>query len=129
MVSSLLARAPDAARWFRGGVVAYSPEVKQAVLGVAPGPVVTAACARQMARGAADVLGADVVVATTGVGGPDPEEGQPAGTVWFGVAAGRSVDARLERFDGDPAAVCHQSAVTALRLILGALPAAQRAAS
>jgi nicotinamide-nucleotide amidase len=109
--------------------VAYSPEVKQAVLGVAPGPVVTAGCARQMARGAADVLGADVVVATTGVGGPAPDEGQPPGTVWFGVATGPSVDARLERFDGDPAAVCRQSALAALRLILGALPTAGRVAS
>ena len=117
MLSSLLAKAPDAAQWFRGGVVAYNTEVKQSLLGVSPGPVVTAECAQEMAVGAARVLSADIVVATTGVGGPDPEEGQPAGTVWFGV------------FDGDPAAVCRQSALTALELILGSLPASERVAS
>lgn len=73
MVSSLLAKAPDAGRWFRGGVVAYSPEVKQAVLGVAPGPVVTATCARQMARGAAKALGA--------AAGPRRPSRRPAGCV------------------------------------------------
>lgn len=129
MVSSLLAKAPDAARWFRGGVVAYHAEVKQSLLGVSPGPVITAECAQEMALGAARVLGADVVVATTGVGGPDPEEGQPAGTVWFGVFDGDKVHALLEQFDGDPAAVCRQSALTAMELVLGSLPARERAAS
>jgi nicotinamide-nucleotide amidase len=129
MLSSLLAKAPDAAQWFRGGVVAYNTEVKQSLLGVSPGPVVTAECAQEMAVGAARVLGADIVVATTGVGGPDPEEGQPAGTVWFGVFDGDKVRALQEQFDGDPAAVCRQSALTALELILGSLPASERVAS
>ena len=129
ILSSLLAKAPEAAQWFRGGVVAYHTEVKQSLLGVSPGPVVTAECAQEMALGAARVLGADVVVATTGVGGPDPEEGQPAGTVWFGVFDGDKVHALLEQFDGDPAAVCRQSALTAMELLLGALPADERAVS
>ena len=129
MLSNLLAKAPDASEWFRGGVVAYHAEVKRSLLGVSPGPVVTAECAQEMAVGAARVLGADVVVATTGVGGPDPEEGQPAGTVWFGVSDGDKVHAVLERFDGDPAAVCRQSALKAMELILGSLPASERAAS
>ena len=129
MLSNLVAKAPDAAEWFRGGVVAYHAEVKQSVLGVSPGPVVTAECAQEMAVGAARVLGADVVVATTGVGGPDPEEGHPPGYVWFGVSDGDKVHAVLEQFDGDPADVCRQSALKAMQLILGSLPASERAAS
>ena len=50
-------------------------------LGVDPGPVVTALAARQMAGGVARLLGADVAISVTGVGGPDEEEGQPPGTV------------------------------------------------
>lgn len=83
-VSSALAAAPDAARWYRGAVVAYAAEVKFGVLGVTPGPVATEECAAQLAEGVARLLGADAAVATTGVGGPGPEEGKPAGSVFLG---------------------------------------------
>ena len=51
------------------------------MLGVESGPVVTEAAALQMARGVARLFGADVALSVTGVGGPDPEEGKPPGTV------------------------------------------------
>ncbi len=47
------------------------------VLGVQPGPVVTPECAEGMARGVGRLLGADVAIAATGVGGPEPSEGKP----------------------------------------------------
>ena len=50
-VSSALAAAPGASDWYHGGVVAYSPRVKQHLLGVTPGPVVTARCADELAQG------------------------------------------------------------------------------
>lgn len=121
LLSNRLAVAPDASVWFRGGVVAYSLDVKQKVLGVSAGPVVTERCAREMAAGAAGALGADVTVAVTGVGGPDPEEGQPAGTVWFAVSAHGRVAAEQARFDGGPAEVCDATCQRALDLVLSAL--------
>ncbi|MFL6061654.1 MAG: CinA family protein [Marmoricola sp.] len=81
-----LGAASDASTWFRGSVVAYAPEVKFDVLGVDPGPVNTASCAHQMAAGVRRLLGADVAAAVTGVGGPGPDEGVPAGTVFLAVA-------------------------------------------
>ncbi|MGI8536904.1 MAG: CinA family protein [Mycobacteriales bacterium] len=84
-VVELAAQAPQASSWLLGGLVAYATDVKERPLGVEPGPVVNAETAAQMASGVAALLGAEVAVATTGVGGPDPEEGQPAGTVWVGV--------------------------------------------
>lgn len=92
-IATILAAAPDSAAWFRGSLVAYSAQVKFEVLGVPPGPVVTEQCAATMAVGVRRLLGADVAVAVTGVGGPDDEEGKPAGTVWIAVAG--------------PTAVCH----------------------
>jgi nicotinamide-nucleotide amidase len=121
LLSSLIAKAPEAGQWFKGGVVAYSPSVKQGLLGVSPGPVVTARCAQEMATGAARVLDADVVVSVTGVGGPDPEEGHPPGTVWFGVRTDDGVRSVWGHFDGDPATVCHLAANEALGLLLDAL--------
>lgn len=129
LVSSLLAQAPQAGQWFRGGVVAYSPSVKQAVLGVSPGPVVTARCAEEMAAGGARVLDADIVVSVTGVGGPDPDEGHPPGTVWFGLRTGDGVRSALRHFEGDPAAVCRQTADEAIGLLLDVLPGARTGAA
>src|SRR3954454_17410031 len=74
-IASQLGAAADSSVWFAGGVVAYAAETKFRVLNVDPGPVVNARCAVQMAKGCADLLGADVVVAVTGLGGPYPEEG------------------------------------------------------
>ena len=84
-VASALGAAPDASSWFRGGVIAYSSEVKRNLLYVEPGPVVSAQCAQQMARAAAALLGAEAAVATTGAGGPDPQDDQPVGTVFIAV--------------------------------------------
>jgi nicotinamide-nucleotide amidase len=57
--------------------------------------------AEAMATGAARVLGADIGVGTTGVAGPDPHDGQPAGTVWVAVAGPRGVSARRLALQGD----------------------------
>ena len=48
-IASALGASPQAGDWFAGGVVAYSEHVKFDVLGVTPGPVITARCAEQMA--------------------------------------------------------------------------------
>jgi nicotinamide-nucleotide amidase len=118
-LAAQLGAAPDASEWFRGGVVAYASEVKFDVLGVAPGPVVTAACARQMAAGAAKLLGADATVAVTGVGGPEPEEGEPAGTVYVATWT-RGVESGCERLDldGDPPQILAATTERALALLL-----------
>ena len=46
-----------------------------------------------MAVGAAKVLGADVGLSVTGVAGPDEQDGQPVGTVFYGIARNGEVDA------------------------------------
>jgi nicotinamide-nucleotide amidase len=116
-LAAALSAGPDASRWFRGGVVAYSPEVKFRVLGVEPGPVVTAACAEQMAAGVAELTEASVALAVTGVGGPEPEESHPPGTVWLAVwAQGRS-RAQLLSFDGSPAEVLEATVQRSLGIL------------
>jgi nicotinamide-nucleotide amidase len=118
MLTSRLAAASDASVWFRGGVVAYATEVKRDVLRVTARQVISDECARQMADGVARLLGADVAVATTGVGGPDPQEGQPPGTVWLGVSVRGACDATLVQLDGEPAQVCSAATDAALALLL-----------
>lgn len=119
-VASVLAAAPSATDWFRGTVVAYSPEVKFGLLGVPRGPVVTRECAVTMARATADLLGADLCVAATGLGGPDPDpdEDEPPGAVWL-AAVGPDGAERTEHhvFEGDPAAVLTATTERALTLL------------
>lgn len=87
LVCASLASVPGVSAILRGAVVAYVPAVKVAVLDVDPALLregsVQAPVAEAMAAGACRVLGARFAVATTGVAGPGPAEGHPAGTVWI----------------------------------------------
>jgi nicotinamide-nucleotide amidase len=117
-VASVLATGEDASSWFGGALVSWSTEVKRSVLGVRDGPVVTAACALAMADGARRLLGCDVAYAVTGVGGPDPVEGQPAGTVWVAVCGLGPAYAAHHRIEGDPAQVVAGAVDAVLALLL-----------
>jgi nicotinamide-nucleotide amidase len=118
LLSNRLARLPGAADWFRGGVVAYSRAVKEDLLGIGDAPVVSERAARAMARHAASLLGADVGVAVTGVGGPDPQDGLPAGTVWIALHRPDGDDLAEEHaFAGDPVDVVEQTCAAAGRLL------------
>jgi competence/damage-inducible protein CinA-like protein len=88
LVGSRLTNAVGASDWFRGSIVAYASEVKFDLLDVGEGPVVSADAAEQMAEGARKTLGSDVGLAITGVAGPAEQDGQPVGTVFFGLAMG-----------------------------------------
>jgi nicotinamide-nucleotide amidase len=114
-LSARLARTPGSGAWFRGGLVAYASEVKHEVLDVPPGPVVSEAAAAAMAAGACRLLGAKVAIAVTGVGGPDPQDDQPPGTVWFALSHDGSVVTRLERFNGTPEEIVETTCARALQ--------------
>jgi nicotinamide-nucleotide amidase len=101
-LSATIARAPDSSTWFRGGVVAYSREVKHGLLGVPEGPVVSEVAVRAMAASVGRLLDADTSVAVSGVGGPDEQDGQPPGTVWFALCDRGVVHTRLEHLAGEP---------------------------
>ena len=91
LVVATLVDVPGASASVRGAIAAYATDVKSSVLGVDPDLLVRVGAvdeevARQMARGALRVLEVDVAIATTGVAGPDPQDGQPVGTVYIAVA-------------------------------------------
>ncbi len=91
MVAAEITAVPGASKVLRGSVTAYATEIKHSVLGVdasllAERGAVDPEVARQMALGVRRLLGADWGIATTGVAGPDPQDGQPVGTVYVAVA-------------------------------------------
>ncbi|MGD0394851.1 MAG: competence/damage-inducible protein A [Acidimicrobiales bacterium] len=126
LASSRLVNVPGASRWFRGSVVSYASEVKFTVLGVPEGPVVSEDAARAMAEGARKVLESDVGLSITGVAGPDPQDGQPPGTVFVGLARpGRPTESFGFNVPGDRDRVRQYATIAALDLLrrtLGAQP-------
>jgi nicotinamide-nucleotide amidase len=109
---------------FGYGIVSYSNEAKQALLGVDPEALethgaVSEAVVMQMAGGALRLSGADLSVAVSGIAGPDGgTKDKPVGTVWFAWAVstddGDSIDTLHRRFSGDRASVRSQTVICAL---------------
>ena len=109
LVGATLTDVPGASAVYRGGLIVYATELKAELAHVsvqtlaADGPV-AARTAAQLARGAADVCGADWGLATTGVAGPDPQDGHPVGQVYVAVAGPPSEGVLDEVPEGFPEA-------------------------
>jgi nicotinamide-nucleotide amidase len=122
-VAARLAGVPGSSDVLAGGVVTYSNELKQALLGVpaevlAEHGAVSAETARAMAEGARRVTGADVAVSVTGIAGPGGgTPSKPVGLVYFHVAAGGAERALERRFPGPRENVRDWSATAALHLV------------
>nr|WP_246242234.1 CinA family protein [Flexivirga aerilata] len=91
LVTAALTAVPGASAVVRGGVTSYATQVKASVLGVddfllRAGGAVQADVARQMAHGVRRLMGATHGLATTGVAGPEPQDGAPVGRVFVAVA-------------------------------------------
>lgn len=125
MVADALVCVPGASACLRGAVVAYATDVKAELLDVPVemlerlGPV-HPDVARAMARGVRFRLGADYGVATTGVAGPEPQDGVPPGTFHVAVA-GPGHDDVVSVTDGPLGRLAVRRAATdaALGLALG----------
>ncbi|WP_217139655.1 CinA family protein [Streptomyces sp. AC627_RSS907] len=142
LVAAEITAVPGASKAFRGSVTAYATALKREVLGVdatvlAARGAVDPQVAAQMAVGVRKALGADWGIATTGVAGPGPQDGQPVGTVFVAVdgpfagdvgadpgsAGGGKVEAL--RLNGDRAEIRMESVRSVLALLLRELAGEQ----
>lgn len=113
---------PGASAVVRGAIVAYASQIKAGLLAVNKELLdtrgaVNADVVEQMATGAREKLGATYGIATTGVAGPDPQDGEPVGTVYVGVATPTGVTSRLLRLNGDRTAIRNQTVSSAISLL------------
>lgn len=112
---------------FPGGFVTYANEVKHQLVNVPQDiidtdGVVSEATAKAMALGAQQQLQTDVAVSFTGVAGPDKLEGQPAGTVWIGLAYRQQAPiAQQSHFAGGRQRIRQRSVMAGLDLLRHAL--------
>ena len=114
LVGGRLTDIPGSSDVFRGGVISYATEVKQTLLGVGEGPVVSEIAARQMAVGVRDRLGADIGLSLTGVAGPAEQDGQPVGTLFVGMVGPGFEEVRQANMPGLRELMRQFSVITAL---------------
>jgi nicotinamide-nucleotide amidase len=121
-IAKTLTDIAGSSSWFECGVVAYSYEAKEALLGVRPETLehqgaVSRETVIEMVSGALARFGATVAVAVTGIAGPSggmPDK--PVGTVWIGwKRRGGYAQSELFHFAGDREAVRRQTVAAALR--------------
>lgn len=129
-IARLLTAQAGASAYFKGGIIAYSNEVKESALGVKHSTLeahgaVSEETVREMAEGVRERLGTDLAIATTGIAGPDggtPEK--PVGTVWIAVADATHTEAKLLQFGANRRQQnidrsTNQAFAMLIRLILG----------
>jgi nicotinamide-nucleotide amidase len=127
-VGAALTSVPGVSTVYAGGVISYATRIKVELLGVPidivhGDGVVSAPCARAMASGVRRLLGSDVGVSTTGVAGPDRQEGKRAGTVFVAVADERGDSVRALQLGGDRSAIRAATTEAALALVVDRISA------
>ncbi|MEV6346084.1 CinA family protein [Actinoplanes sp. NPDC051851] len=122
LVAATLVEIPGVSAVFRGGLVVYATELKGSLAGVPEdllkerGPV-DPDVAAALAEGARERCGADWGLATTGVAGPDPQDGRPVGLVYVAVAGADRARVRERQLAGNRAAIRTESVTAVLQLL------------
>jgi nicotinamide-nucleotide amidase len=126
LVAAALTSVPGASAVVRGGIVAYAADLKESLLGV-PAVLLERVgtvhrdVAVAMAAGVRQRLGVAVGVATTGVAGPDPADGQPVGTVHIAVSTSTRSAHRELRLAGDRDRIRAETVRHALSMLVAVL--------
>lgn len=119
LIGAALTDVPGSSLVVRGGLIVYATDLKTVLAGVDPGViadegVVSRAVAEAMADGARRICRADWGIAVTGVAGPGPSDGQPAGTVWLALVGPSGRRTRRLDLGGDRSAVRRATVVAAI---------------
>ena len=123
-IGAALTAVPGSSAVYKGGIISYTNEVKEKLLGVPAEMLeaygaVSAPVAQTMAEGARKTLQTDIAVSVTGLAGPGGDEyGNPVGTVFIGYADANKSYAKEYRFSGDREAVRQQAVQMALCAVL-----------
>jgi len=133
LVAATIVEIPGVSAVYRGGLVVYATDLKAKLAGVPEGLLaergpVDPDVAVALADGARARCGADWGLATTGVAGPDPQEGKPVGLVYVAVSGPHQSAVRELRLDGNRDAVRTESVTRVLQLLSETLQEASKPA-
>ncbi|HMM05765.1 MAG TPA: CinA family protein [Clostridiales bacterium] len=123
LIAAALTAVAGVSAIFGYGLVTYSNEAKQKILGVKKETLtvwgaVSEECAYEMARGLKDVSGADCAVSVTGIAGPGGGSAKkPVGLVYMGLAWGDNIYVKKNLFQGSREEIRRQTVETAFAFI------------
>jgi PncC family amidohydrolase len=127
LVGHSLTNVPGSSDYFLGGIIAYSYEAKERLLGVSHQTLyehgaVSKETSLEMARGARSAFGADIGISVTGISGPGGGTPEKAvGLTWVAVSSRYGEQAKQHQWDGDREANKIQSNEAVLALLLKVL--------
>jgi nicotinamide-nucleotide amidase len=104
MLGATITAVPGSSDYFKGGIVAYSNEIKTIELNVSPYTLmingsVSQAVAEQMAEGVRSRFNTDYSIAVTGIAGPTGGSVEkPVGTTWIAVASRKRIISHVHQF-------------------------------
>jgi len=126
MLGAAITSVAGSSSYFKGGVIAYSNDLKLSLLAVKKSILdkygaVSPAAARSMAEGACRACRADCAIAITGIAGPGGGTRlKPVGLVYVGIAFGGNAKSYRFFFAGNRADVRRQTVVESLRKMIAA---------
>jgi nicotinamide-nucleotide amidase len=121
LLATTFVEIPGVSAVFRGGLVVYATDLKHTLAGVPEdllaerGPV-DRDVAQLLAEGVRERCGADWGLATTGVAGPEPQDGKPVGMVFVAVAGATSTTVKELSLSGSRAGIRHATMLEVLGL-------------
>lgn len=123
-IGSALTSVSGSSSVFKGGIISYTNEIKERILGVDEDLLlskgaVSAEVAKAMAVGARNLLKTDYAVSVTGLAGPGGDSfGNAVGTVYIGFSDGNEPLCRRYLFSGSREDIRNSTVRAALELIL-----------
>lgn len=123
MIAELLTSVSGSSAYFRGGVVAYSNDIKRNFLDVLESDLehfgaVSEAVVEQMAKGIQKKMNSDFGIATSGVAGPSGgSDEKPVGTVWIALASKDKVISKKFTFENNRSRNIRRSALAAISML------------
>ncbi|MEE2700426.1 MAG: CinA family protein [Bacteroidota bacterium] len=119
-ISAMLTSISGSSNFFKGGIIAYSKQVKMNLLQVKKEDLekysaVSEQVANQMADGIRSQMQSDYTIATTGFAGPT---GDNVGQVFFAFSSKAKSQVFSQFFEGDRREIVSQASIKALSILL-----------
>ena len=121
LLASRLTDFAGASNYFKGGVVAYTNEIKKSVLKVETLDefgAVSSQTALEMAKNVREIFKSTYGLSTTGVAGPSTSEGKPVGTVFIAIAGENISEVKEFHFKGTRSEIKFQTADEAFKILM-----------
>lgn len=116
-LSHLITRVPGSSNYFKGSIIAYNRDIKRNILNVKAENVYSKECVIEMARNVKLLFNADIGISTSGVAGPESDDGVEVGRTFFGISYKEDI-AYEYKFSGSRDAIKEKGSYYALFLLL-----------